>query len=301
MKIKELISERAATYAERQAASDQLLALYRQFHPDGGRPKGFKPPSGNPVAYAKQAKQLAAIAGRANKNWTSRWSAGYTADQIIAELERMHLASGQALAFPTGSGQTAKAFKDSLARYFQALNATPRSFYSKRWTMGRGGSHKDPEFGVEFNTQEERDEAWEHIESHGQKMYLRNPYNRDSPNEYIKLGKFLLSQGGRTRNVFGDNPSSEYFIYIQTMGMTKNPITSVVDITDQQAASLRDIAGTKSANAMTGIKAMIDIFKGEEELKKVIANSKKIDPRDKMKLDQIIAGAANFREPNDTV
>ena len=82
------------------------------------------------------------------------------------------------------------------------------------------------------------------------------------------------------------------------MGMTKNPLTAVVDITDQQAASLRDIAGTKSANAMAGIQAMVTMFKGEEALKQVIANSKKITPADKMKLDKIIAGAANFQEPD---
>jgi len=300
MKINELITE-AATYAERHKALDQLSALYAQFHPASGQSKGFKLPSGNPVAYAKQAKQLVTIAGRATKSWETRWSAGYTYDQIIGKLERMHLNSGQALPFPTGAGQVASAFKGSLARYFQALHATPRSFYARRWTMGGGGSQKDPEHGIEFPTQAERDEAWEHVESHGKKIYLRDPYDRTTPKEYIKLGKFLLKLGSITRGVFSDNPSSEYFIYIQTMGMTKNPLTAVVDITDQQAASLRDIAGTKSANAMAGIQAMINMFKGEEELKKVIATSKKITPGDKAKLDQIIAGAATFQEQNDTV
>jgi len=48
---------------------------------------------------------------------------------------------------------------------------------------------------------------------------------------------------------------------------------------------------------MEKIKMIMALFKGEEDMKQVIANSKKIAPQDKAKLDAIVAGAANFQEP----
>jgi exonuclease VII large subunit len=70
----------------------------------------------------------------------------------------------------------------------------------------------------------------------------------------------------------------------------------VADVTDQQAAALRDIAATKNKNSLELIKAMYDIFQGQQDVRRIIDNSKKIDPRDKAKLDSIIAGAGDFQE-----
>jgi hypothetical protein len=72
---------------------------------------------------------------------------------------------------------------------------------------------------------------------------------------------------------------------------------SRVDISDQQAAALKDIADTKNANAMQMIQAMVNVLQGEDNIKQIIDNSKKITPQDKAKLDAIIAGAKNFKEP----
>jgi len=72
-------------------------------------------------------------------------------------------------------------------------------------------------------------------------------------------------------------------------------VRTKADITDQQAAALKDIAATKNANAMTGIQAIMSILQGEADIKRVIDNSRKIDPRDKAKLDAIIAAAGKAR------
>jgi hypothetical protein len=48
---------------------------------------------------------------------------------------------------------------------------------------------------------------------------------------------------------------------------------------------------------MQMIQAMVNVLQGEDNIKQIIDNSKKITPQDKAKLDAIIAGAKNFEEP----
>ena len=48
---------------------------------------------------------------------------------------------------------------------------------------------------------------------------------------------------------------------------------------------------------MDKIKSILGMFKSQQEAQRVIAQSGKIDPRDRARLNAIIAGAANFKEP----
>ena len=130
----------------------------------------------------------------------------------------------------------------------------------------------------------------------GKRVYLRTKYS-DKIREYVKIGKFLVSS-----NQLHSRHGSEYYIEIMTSSGQKRGIyRQQADITDQQAQFLMDIARTQSDQAWKMIQAYADslsLSSDKQELQKTIDSSEKLDPNTKLKLDKIIQGAKDFKEPD---
>jgi len=295
---KKLVSEVSGNWEERRKAAKDLYNLYMELQ-DGKLT--------DLIQVIKQAKELLKISGRRGgfrRYWTTRQGleghqdveAGLVFDAIKKYINQRTVSSGQAIPFPKGS-ETAKAFIDQLALHFKAFNSEVKYFPSARtWTMSGGGRVSDPKLALQFSNLEDRDNAWEEISKYGKKVYIKGAFRNDAPELHIKIGKFVLIPGQSSTSLFGNEPSSEFYIYVQSSGIMKNPLTPRVDITDQQAASLQDIAATKSANALAGIKAIMAVLQGQNDVKRIISQSQKIAPQDKAKLDAIISGAKNFKD-----
>jgi len=207
--------------------------------------------------------------------------------EIISEESE---SSDKPVVFPSGNKITTGVFAKNLAQYFHGLNAwTNRSFHRTKWTMSRGGAYYDPEWNVQFDNLDDRDDAWQDIKQRAQLVHTKDPYNRESVKTYAKVGKFLLAPYSNRHG-----PS----ISVSTTSILRNMIAPQVDITDQQAAAIHDIISSKTKNAIERIKDIITWANSEQEVKKILDNSNKLTPKDKSIIDDIIAGAKNFREPN---
>lgn len=298
MRTNEFITEKSANWLERDKAAEELVVLFHSIYPQS-IPKGVKKktiPITDVDAAVKRAKQLLNIAGRATTavTWGGyRYTSGGLFDAIVKKAHELRMKSGVAVPFPTGTSGTLSSFADQLALFFKSFGAVSEWHRGIVWSRSTGGKHKDPERWVIFNSEEERDEAWEIIQSKGKRVYIHDTM-QSAPTEYIQVGKVLIDKNARRP---WRDEGYDYGVTLQTTAITKNTnIYQVRDITDQEAARLRDIANTKNANALEKIQLIMALLKGEEDLKKTIDNSKKITPQDKAKLDAIIAGAANFKE-----
>jgi len=290
MRAKDFITEKA-DYSTRMEAYSQLESLYRrvyapQFKKEKVKP--LKPEELEPTL--NQAAQLLKITGRGTKNWGSDFSAGYLYDNIVVEIRKILAKSGNNI-FP--NAKTTIGFAKELAAYYGGR-------YTWRnptvWSRSTGGKYADPSTHIAFDSKEKANDVWADLEKHGKRVYIKDSPS-SAPRTYIKIGGLLITWSSRTRGAFSDNPETEHSFSVQTTKILNNYLRTKQDITDQQAAALQDIANTKNANAMEMIKAIVAVFKGEEEVKQVIAQSQKIAPQDKAKLDAIIAGAQNFKEP----
>lgn len=282
MKINEILSEAADPQQRVDAANEikQILSSkdYDQFNID----------------EIKKLQQLVRIAGRAklffDNDWGSWRKVGDAVDGVVNAYRKNQAASGQMPEFTgraTNSGDLARQIGLQTGGYH-------RWFSPRTWTSSNGQRHRDPSDHVVYDTEEQYDDALEWLENKAKKVYYRDHFNH--LNTAYQIGRYIVEPNSFTANAFSDNPKTMYRLSVRAASALKGNTRTVVDMTDQQAAALKDIADTKNANALEGIKLIMQLFKGQEDVKSIIDNSKKIDPRDKAKLDAIIAGAQGFKE-----
>jgi hypothetical protein len=242
-----------------------------------------------------EIKKLIKITGRASviyggKGYDRLGTAGGILDRMIHNYRLNQAKSGKMPQF-TGSATTAR---DMARQIAMQTNGRERQRYAIVWTTGYGQRYKDPSDFIEYKTEEDYDSAWDWVQSKGKKVYYYDHFKH--LNTAIKIGKYIIEPASYTRNAFGNNPETTHRISVRTARIINQAVRTQADISDQQAAQLKDIAATKSANAVEGLKLLLNLFKGEEDIKSIIDNSKKIDSKDKAKLDQIIAGAKDFKD-----
>ena len=288
MRASDFLTEKA-TWGEKEAAHKQLEQLFSRVYYKQNNAKPLKPEELEPVL--KQAAQLLKITGRAYKGWgSSNYSSGYLYDNIVVEIRKILAKSGNNI-FP--NAKTTIGFAKELAAYYGGS-------YTWRnptvWSRSTGGKYADPSAHIVFDSEEKANDVWADLEKHGKRVYIKDSPD-SAPRTYIKIGGLLITWSSRTRGAFSNNPETEHSFSVQTTKILNNYLRTKQDITDQQAASLQDIANTKNANATEMIKAIMNVFRGEQEVKQIIAQSQKINPKDKAKLDAIIAGAKDFKEP----
>lgn len=287
MRAREIINE-SGDYKELTQAYEQLSNLFaRTYHKHN---KGAKPFKKSELETAlAQATQLAKRLGKF-KPYGDGWPTQAMYNRIVIGI-RAQLAQHGNQIFP--DSKSVRWFAEQLASYY---GARVRQTSPMRWTRSTGGSYYDPANYVEFGSKQQRDQAWADLQSRGRRVYIKD-HPTEAPDTYVQIGKVLITPHTRVRGAFSDEPETTYALSLQSTGILRNSMRSKQDITDQQAAALQDIAATRNANAMDKIKAILKIFKSQEEAKQAIAQSSKIDPTIKAKLDAIIAGAANFKEP----
>jgi hypothetical protein len=294
MKIQELFEAKVVrSYEEQQAAISEFekyLSIKGRMRDDPTEPETLE-----------KLKAATKVLGRAyrvygGEGYHFQGTAGNIIDRLVRNQgETDSTKAGTPSKFPTGNESTALAFVEQLALALKALKPITRSYYGRVWTLSTGQKYRDPQNGLEFHDQQSYNDAWDEIQKHGKRVYVKLPLT-SSPSTLVKIGKYLLQQNETVRRAFSDNPESEYHIKIQTASILKNPINKKMDFTDQQAASLQDIAATKSTNAIEKLKAILAVVKSKEDVKKLIADSEKLADVTKQKLQAIIDGARDFRE-----
>jgi hypothetical protein len=284
MRARDFVSERSQDYYERERAVDEFedtlgkldLAGYQGLTPD----------------ILKRMKQLVQIMGRARTiyagpNNTRFGSAGSVLDGLVNRYRQAQIKSGQMPEFQ-GRANTARDMARQIAQQTRGAYDWNRP---RTWTTGAGQRYRDPQDYIVYPDEQSYEDAWQWVESRGQKVYYRDNFN--NLNTAVKIGRYVIEPASFTRGVFSKTPETTHRMSVRSAAAINQSVRSQADITDQQAAALKDIAATKNATAMAGIKAMIAVLQGEEDVKGIIDRSKKIDPRDKAKLDAIIAGAQN--------
>jgi hypothetical protein len=242
----------------------------------------------------KQIKLLVNTSGRATEvrgeDRKHYGSAGSVVDRIAQAKLDSSKKSGALPAFRSVSPTA-----ESMARQ---IAAHTNGYYHWKnpnvWTRVDGTRYKDPADYVEYNSEEDYEDAMGWLDGKGKKIHYKNQYG--DLVTAIQIGRYLISPATTVRGVFSKDPETIYQVSVRTTGALGN-LRVKQDITDQQAAALQDIANTKSANVMDSFRKLMSWFKSEQALKAVIDNTKKITPADKAKLDAIIAGAKNFKEP----
>lgn len=284
------INEVSKDWRERSDAEDKIGELYVN------RGKWSK----DPLALINELKRLVNITGRAmtvygGREYQKLGTAGKLLDKVIYEYKLNQMRSGQMPQFTTAAGSA----YDMARQIAMQTNGDTRQKYARVWTTGYGQRYKDPSDFIEYKTEEDYDSAWDWVQSKGKKVYYYDHFKH--LNTAIKIGKYIIEPASFTRGVFSGNPETTHQLSVRTAAVINQAVRRQADISDQQAMALKDIASTKNANAIEGLKLLMNVLKGEEDIKSVINNSKKLDPRDKAKLDQIIAGAKDFKEPNQGV
>jgi ParB-like chromosome segregation protein Spo0J len=244
----------------------------------------------------KQIQQLAKITGRRYSIWQSKklgreMRVGSIIDLMSEFVQKKQRDSGQMPEF-TGRAATAKDMAKQIALQ---TNGQAEWRHGTTWTTGYGRRYKDPQDYVAYGSDKAAyDDAWKWVEGKGKKVHYKD--NFGDLKTAVQIGNYIIQPSTKTRGPFSDNPTTEYSVSVRSAKAIGQPTRTKQDITDQQAAAIRDIANTRGENAMQMIKALINVLDGEKDVQRVIDQSKKIDPKDKAKLDQIIAGAGGFRE-----
>lgn len=284
MRARDFVSERSQDYYERERAVDEFedtlgkldLAEYQGLTPD----------------ILKRMKQLVQIMGRARTiyagpNNTRFGSAGSVLDGLVNRYRQAQIRSGQMPEFQ-GRANTARDMARQIAQQTRGAYDWNRP---RTWTTGAGQRYRDPQDYIVYPDEASYEDAWQWVQERGQKVYYRD--NFSDLNTAVKIGRYVIEPASFTRGAFSKTPETTHRMSVRSAAAINQSVRSQADITDQQAAALKDIAATKNATAMAGIKAMMAVLQGEEDVKGIIDRSKKIDPRDKAKLDAIIAGAQN--------
>jgi len=282
------VNEVSKDYAERERAGSQIAKII-----DSNKGTQWDDYS---LEELKQIQQLAKITGRRHGIWQTKklggeMQVGRIIDLMSKYVQQKQRDSGQMPEF-TGRAPTAKAMSQQIA---VQTNGETTWRPGTTWTSGRTGiRHRDPQDHIVYKDKQSYDDAWQWIESKGKKVHYKN--NFDDLRTAIQIGSYIVEPSSRTRSPFGAKPETEHSVSVRSVKAIGQPTRTKQDITDQQAAAIRDIANTRGENAMKMIQALIDVLDGEEDVKRVIDQSKKINPADKAKLDKIIAGAGNFKE-----
>ncbi len=290
MKITDLFEK--ASYEEKQEAEAEFIKAWSTIdtHDDPIKPE-----------VITTMKAAVKVLGRAykiytGKGYTLQGTAGNILDRFEQRFkEQQTKLTGAKMPFPTGKEASAVAFKSALSSYFHGYKQIARSLYGRVWTTGSGYRHKDPSEAIEFFIEDEFDDAWEEIQKHGKIVYVTKPLS-SNPTKMVQLGKYLIYPGTTVRGAFSAKPESDYYIYIQTTAILKNALIKKMEISDQEAAHLNDLAATKNDAAIRGIKAIIDAFKSKEDAEKAIASSKQLTAKTKNILQGIVDGAKDFKE-----
>lgn len=281
MRSQEFLQEKSPDYRQRDAARQEIEKI--RFSPDIKRWDQYTP------EMLKRVIELSKITGRAMRMYNNE-SVGSFIDSIKTVQLDTQKKSGQLPEF-SGRASTAREMARQIAAY---TNGEYESRFARVWTNGYGQRSKDASDFVTYSDKQSFDDALTWAESNGKKVY----YNEGSSlHSAIQLGRYVIQNSTRIMGAFSDTPQTTYSISVRSAASLNQGVRRQADITDQQAATLKDIADTKNSNAMEMIRAMINVLQGESDLKTIIANSKKITPQDKAKLDRIIAGAADFKEP----
>ncbi len=247
-----------------------------------------------------EMKKLVKIIGRATviydrDNYRKLGTAGGMLDLMTHYYNQKQLRSGTLPQFDSAVASS-QYFARQIAMH---TNGTYNHRYARVWTTSHGQRYKDPSDYVEYNSKDDLNSAWQWIESKGKKVYYYDHFKH--LNEAVKIGKFIVEPASYTMRAFSDSPETVHAVSVRTAAVINKSVRRQVDISDQQANALKDIAATKNKNALEGIKLIMSILQGEQDVKSVIDNSKKLDSNVKAKLDAIIAGAANFKEPDQGV
>jgi hypothetical protein len=246
---------------------------------------------------AKRAVEIGKILGRGSSiyNDWGRMSIGQMIDDIVIKARKSAFRGGNLSQFTGQSPST-----NDLAQQI-AIHTNGRYYYKRgiTWTDNYGRRRKDPNDYVEYRDEDSYNDALAWIESKGKKVHYRDRGN--TLHTATQIGKFIVEPSIRVEGVFSDSPTTSYAISVRSVKAIGSGGRTKADISDQQAAALTDLARTKTDNAMNGIRSILSILQGEQDVKSVIDNSKKLDTKDKAKLDAIIAGAANFKEPDQGV
>ncbi len=254
----------------------------------------------HPIDDINEMKKLVKIVGRAtviydSDNYRKLGTAGGLLNLMTHYYNQKQLQSGTLPQFDSAVASS-QYFARQIAMH---TNGTYNHRYARVWTTSHGQRYKDPSDYVEYNSKDDLDSAWQWIESKGKKVYYYDHFKH--LNEAVKIGKFIVEPASYTARAFSDSPETVHAVSVRSAAVINKSVRRQVDISDQQANALKDIAATKNKNALEGIKLIMSILQGEQDVKSVIDNSKKLDSNVKAKLDAIIAGAANFKEPDQGV
>ena len=242
----------------------------------------------------KKIKELVAITGR-SQDIRYFGSAGELIDKLTDVYRQSQIRSGQ---MPQFTGRAAAA-RDMARQIANQTRGTYRYFKPQTWTTRFGQRYRDPADYVVYPDQQSYDDALEWIENKGKKVRYRD--NSGGLTDATQIGSYIIEPSTFTQDAFSDTPQTTHRISVRLAKTINQGGRQQVDITDQQAAALQDIASTKSQNAIQSIQLILKVLQGEQDIKQIIDNSKKITPQDKAKLDAIITGAKNFQEPNQGV
>lgn len=281
------VTEVSKDYYERERAADAIGDLIDRLRQDGY--KNVTPD------VIRQMRQWVTTTGRARTiyggaNHDRFGSAGELLDMLGDRYREAQIRSGQMPEFQ-GRANTAR---DMARQIAQQTRGRYEYNFPRTWTTGYGQRYRDPQDYIRYPDEQSLEDAQQWVEGRGQKVYYRD--NFGSLNTAIKIGRYVVEPASITRGAFSNNPETEHRMSVRSAAAINQSVRSQVDITDQQAAALKDIAATRNKNAMDMLQAMMSVLQGEQDLKRVIDSSKKIDPRDKAKLDAIIAGATNFKD-----
>jgi hypothetical protein len=298
MKIRDIITENRQGVAEankKSADYSERFDALREIEKIRYNPK-IKSWSDYTPEMFKRVVELSKITGRGMKMSGGRYyseTVGSFIDTLKREMLAAQKKSGRLPEF-TGRASTAQEMANQIAAY---TNGSYEYNKGRTWTTGAGQRYRDPNDFVVYPDESSYDDAWQWIESRGKKVHYYD--NSRSLRTALQLGRYIVEPATTVLGVFSDSPVTTHRISVRSASAVNQGVRTRADITDQQAAALKDIAATRNATAMAGLQAMMAILKGEEDLKRVIDSSKKIDPRDKAKLDSIIAAAGKRQGSDD--
>ena len=270
------ITEASKDFAERHYAGKEIDNLLRNLERE-------KSPNVTPEII-KKMKELVAITGRGHEI-PYFGSAGSMLDKLVDMYRQSQIRSGQMPQF-TGRATTAR---DMARQIANQTRGTYRYFEPQSWATRSGQRYRDPADYVVYPDQESYDDAVEWIKNKGKKVRYQDHFGH--LNTATKIGRYIVEPSTFTQGAFSDDPRTTHRISVRLAKTINQGGRQQVDISDQQAAALHDIAATRDASAMSTVQSIMAVLKGMEDVKRVIANSKKIDPRDKAKLDAIISAA----------
>jgi hypothetical protein len=287
MRATEFVAEASRDPEEIKQAAREIVQLVLGF-----RENQFSQITADDV---KKMNQLVKITGR-GYNISDRpfgntlGRAGDLLDRVMANYRKSQFGSGQMPEFtaraPTASDMAQQVAIQTGGQYQYQRPQT--------WSTRSGPRYRDPGDFIVYKDRDSFDDAWQWLESRGQSArYYDRSGNLVS---VLKIGRYIFDESSETTGFFSGSSDTKYRISVRSASSMSSGGRTVADVTDQQAAALRDIAATKNKNSLELIKTMYDIFQGQQDVRRIIDNSKKIDPRDKAKLDAIIASAADFQE-----